>query len=207
VSHEAAEVAGAVLTFWGPARAAKLEVGAGRYSAEAVEALEGGVASQAAKVKNFSSEQVRANQSLWKSGVIPVRSIEPRTSQLLLFNTEKRTVFSGHGSWSKLEDGFTKVPRGTTFTIYGYAKKGELIGNRLGNAIEINVDLSGVFSKTYTPGMRAPNLRLHPPGDLEILGNPRTVTEPTLLQDLLEPYMGACHWAACLERPLTWYFR
>jgi hypothetical protein len=109
-----------------------------------------------------------------------------------------RVVLSGHGSWSP-SDGYTTVPEGTTF--HTYAPLGETIYDGLGNAIETNTlaQYEGSYSlTTYGPGSQVPNLTLHSPEGLVILGNPVTVEANTLLGNLLLPNMGDVHWAACL---------
>ena len=128
-----------------------------------------------------------------------MRSLEPGTSQLNLpfpNRTVNRTVLSGHGEWEKAINGFVEIPRGSTFTIYG--KKGEWISNRLGQAVELDVDLSNVYQKTFRGGSLAPNLTLLPPDGLTLMGNPVTVGMPTTLGELLQRYSGDIHWAACV---------
>jgi RHS repeat-associated protein len=124
------------------------------------------------------------------------RTVERGTEQLM-FKFEQQTVFSGHGVWHKKASGFLRVPPGTTLTVY--TKKGEAMGDRLGQAIELNVDLGAVYKKVYKPGQLVPNLTLYPAGRLSLMGKPVTVQQPTLLKDLLKPDMGSCHWAACFK--------
>ena len=126
------------------------------------------------------------------------KTLEPGTSQLNLPFPERatgRTVLSGHGAWYKRQDGFFRLPPGTSLTVY--AKKGQGVSERLGQAVELDVDLTGVYQRVYRAGSLVPNLTLMPPTGLRVMGVGRTVTTPTLLQDLLKPHMGLVHWAAC----------
>jgi hypothetical protein len=114
-----------------------------------------------------------------------------------------RTVFSGHGGYEvigeglkhEMGSGLTTIPEGTSLTVY--SRLGGTISDSLGNAIETGQGLSGVYSKTFGPGMQAPNYTLFPAKGLNIMGNPVTVANPTRLSDLLVSGMGSCHWAAC----------
>jgi hypothetical protein len=108
-----------------------------------------------------------------------------------------RRVLSGHGTWDKARHGFFEIPPGTNLTVY--AKKGQGISNRLGQAVELDVDLTDVWQRTYRAGSLAPNLTLHPPGTLRLMGNPQTVATPTLLENLVTRDMGDVHWAACFH--------
>jgi hypothetical protein len=53
--------------------------------------------------------------------------------------------------------------------------------------------------ETFRAGEQIQDYTLHPPDGLNVVGSPITVTGPTQLSDLLQPNMGACHWAACLS--------
>lgn len=102
-------------------------------------------------------------------------------------------VLSGHGEYNPA-NGTTTIPRGTT--LQTYAQLGETITDELGNAIETGVSVTPV--NIYGPGAQAPNLTLLPPTGLNIMGNPITVSRPTLLSEILAENMGIVHWAACL---------
>ncbi|MHC9292580.1 putative adhesin [Mycobacterium sp. LTG2003] len=106
-----------------------------------------------------------------------------------------RYKLSGHGNYYSI-DGTTRVPPGTTFTVY--AEHGSPITGSLGNLIETGGDTSRVYSRTYYPGEEIPNYTLEPPDGLDIKGSPHTVDRPTLLSDLLRPNMGNVDFAACL---------
>ncbi len=114
-----------------------------------------------------------------------------------------RTVLSGHGGYEVVGKGKTHpigtgiitVPEGTSVTVY--SRFGTPISDSLGNAIELNRVRAGAYTKTYMPGSRMPNFTLAPPNGLNIQGNPITVSQPTRLNYLLRPNMGACHFAAC----------
>jgi Putative adhesin Stv domain len=96
--------------------------------------------------------------------------------------------------------GTVLVPEGTTFTQY--TGLGNSISDALGNAIETGGDLSAfegemTGAQSFLPGAEVPNYSLYPPEGLNIMGNPVTVTEPTLLSDILQPGLGHVQWAAC----------
>jgi hypothetical protein len=118
--------------------------------------------------------------------------------KILSRDDNRRTVFSGHGSY-EIGSGIITIPEGTNLTVY--SKFGGTISDPLGNAIETGGDLSKVYSRTYSPGDRMPNYTLHPPDGLSIKGTPTTVLESKPLSDLLQPEMGECHWAACTWNP------
>jgi hypothetical protein len=114
-------------------------------------------------------------------------------------------VLSGHGAYID-GAGTTTVPRGTSLTTW--TEHGNTISDSLGNAIE-----SGQFgsidfnrfgpqlegARTYLPGSQVPNYTLFPPEGLNIVGNPTTVSQPTMLNHLLRRNMGNVNWAACQE--------
>lgn len=111
----------------------------------------------------------------------------------------KPTVFSGHGGYNP-KNRTLIVPEGTEITFY--SAHGASISDDLGNAIETGQDVSNVFQRSYGPGGVIPNYTLVPPDeDLNILGDPVTVTKPTNLSELLKPGMGKVHWAACTHDP------
>lgn len=107
------------------------------------------------------------------------------------------SVFSGHGGYSAA-NGSTIVPEGTTLTVW--AEHGMPITDRVGNAIEMGLD-PGMQNgaRSFLSGAEVPNYTLFPPDGLNIMGNPVTVGRPTLLDELLQPGMGHCQWAACLS--------
>ncbi len=109
-----------------------------------------------------------------------------------------RTVISGHGSYSP-SSGAARMPEGTSVTTY--TPHGSSITDDLGNAIETGSSNRIVYSETFGPGSRIPDYTVHPPGDLNIVGSPVTVSKPTQLSELLKPGMGECHLAICLSQP------
>lgn len=120
------------------------------------------------------------------------------------------TAFAGHGGF-RLSYGFTRVPEGTSITLY--SRLGSSISDRLGLAIENGTVgtpvqrgsgnlLAYLFSPfrnpvTYRSGDLIPNYALHPPEGLNILSSSVTVNRTTNLNQLLRPNMGNVHWAAC----------
>lgn len=55
-----------------------------------------------------------------------------------------------------------------------------------------------IQARTFGPTHNVPDLTLAPPDSrLRIHGHARTVTKPTLLSELLVPFMGNVYWAAC----------
>jgi len=88
-----------------------------------------------------------------------------------------------------------KVPPGSTITTY--AEHGSTITDALGNLIETGGDTSGLYSKTFLPGESIPDYTIYPPDGLNIIGDPYTVTEPTLLSELIKAGMGDVHLATC----------
>jgi len=109
--------------------------------------------------------------------------------------TNARTVLSGHGTL--LPGPGPVVPVGTSVTVH--APPGQQISNGLGNFIELGQAAPQSFAKTFMPGETLPNLILHPPSGLQVVGNPITVSEATRVGDLLTPNMGNVQWAACLQ--------
>lgn len=103
------------------------------------------------------------------------------------------TVFAGHGEY-RMTSGTTVVPEGTSVTTY--APHGMKIGDSVGGAIETG---GGTPFQVYGPGEAMPNYTLKTPDGLTVYSGSTTVDSSTLLSDLLEPGMGNCHWAACLN--------
>jgi hypothetical protein len=114
-----------------------------------------------------------------------------------------RTVLSGHGGLFEGAGEIT-VPEGTSFTTW--TAQGNTITDALGNAIETGRPITYaefgneiVGARTYLSGSSVPNYTLFPPGELNIMGNPTIVTQPTQLGSLLAPNEGNFNWAACLS--------
>ncbi|WP_156687674.1 putative adhesin [Mycobacterium sp. Marseille-P9652] len=91
------------------------------------------------------------------------------------------------------------MPKGASVTIF--AKHGSAITDALGNLIETGGDTSGVYSDTFNAGESMPNYTIHPPDNLNIMGTPQTVTEPTLLSELIRENMGPVDLATCTLDP------
>ena len=108
-------------------------------------------------------------------------------------SADHRTSISGHGAYGG--HGMMKVPPGSTITTY--AEHGSTITDALGNLIETGGDTSGLYSKTFLPGESIPDYTIYPPDGLNIIGDPYTVTEPTLLSELIKAGMGDVHLATC----------
>lgn len=108
------------------------------------------------------------------------------------------TIISGHGAYNPVY-GHTVVPPGTTITLY--AEHGSSITDALGNLIETGGDTSGVYSKTFHPGDQIPDYTISPPDGLNIMGSPQTVSEPTLLSQLINEDMGDVRLAICPYDP------
>jgi hypothetical protein len=103
-------------------------------------------------------------------------------------------VLSGHGSFESA-NGMIKVPEG--ISVSTYVPHDSYLLDRVGNDIELGNPPAP--TRVYGPGDEMPNYTLHSPNGLRIMGNPITVSEDTLLNDLLTRDMGMVHWAACTE--------
>jgi len=103
-------------------------------------------------------------------------------------------TISGHGAYDPA-DAYMTVPRATTITLY--AVHGSTITDDLGNLIEAGGDTSGVYSHIFHSGEKVPNYTIYPPDDLNVVGTPLTVTNPTLLSELIETNMGDVRLATC----------
>ena len=128
-----------------------------------------------------------------------------QNSPLAQIGVSDNIVLSGHGD---IQPGTVTMPDGTTLNVY--ATDGNMISDRLGNAIETGQNLSGVYSQTYGPGETAPNYTLYPPDmpgapDITVAGNPITVSSPTSVGQLLSPNMGTVDWAACAGTSLPMF--
>ncbi|WP_435858338.1 putative T7SS-secreted protein [Streptomyces sparsogenes] len=111
------------------------------------------------------------------------------------------TVLSGHGAiWSEDtrpgQEAMVTVPKGTRLLLY--TEHGDILKNPKANLIELGTE-PVVPTEIVEPGKQVWDYSLFPPDDLEILGNPVTVTRETPLSRLLRPNMGDVHWAACRE--------
>ena len=110
----------------------------------------------------------------------------------------KNPKFAGHGSINPGR--MHEIPEGTSLTVYSV--DGATISDPLGQAIERGEDLSGLYSKTYMPGDKVPELVLHPNcGKLNICATSVQVKRETKINELLKPNMGKCDWAACTHIP------
>lgn len=101
-------------------------------------------------------------------------------------------VLAGHGKWL-VENGYTVVPPGTTMVFHGAHTWA--MTDSYGNLVERGGQ--GYFEERFGPGSIIPNYTLSEPAGLTIEKTSRTVTEPTQLDQLLIPYQGTVHWAAC----------
>jgi hypothetical protein len=110
-------------------------------------------------------------------------------------NITDPNMFSGHGA--EVPGSFV-TPQDITFHV----KPGKLLKDVHGGLIETGQPLPhNMYEYTYPKGSVVPEHLLSPPTnpDLNILGNPTTVSEPTLLSTLMKTATGPCHWAACRE--------
>lgn len=101
-------------------------------------------------------------------------------------------VFAGHGEY-RYGSGTVVVPEGTSLHVY--SPHGSALSQSDGLAIELGggPTPTGVFG----PGDTVPNYTLMPPSGLTVASGSTTVESSTSLSSLLQPGMGACHWAAC----------
>jgi hypothetical protein len=111
-----------------------------------------------------------------------------------------RQTISGHGSYDP-DNGLFVVPKGSSITTF--AEHGSTITDSLGNLIETGGDTSRVFSLTFHAGESIPNYTIHPPDGLNILGSPLTVTESTLISELIHEGMGDIDLAVCTYDPFN----
>lgn len=105
-----------------------------------------------------------------------------------------QTVFAGHGEY-RYGAGTTIVPEGTSVNVY--APHGRGIPDSLGGAIETGGPVSPY--RVYGPGQQIPNYTLKTPDGLTVYSGSTTVQSSTNLSELLQPGMGTCHWAACVN--------
>jgi hypothetical protein len=147
-----------------------------------------------------SAETVKAADAAKTADAAPARPVAraatPPAAPAAAAAGPKPTILSGHGGAS---GDMMTVPQGTSITVY--SEHGATISDRLGNAIETGGDTSGVWQKTYNPGDQMPDYILSEPTNLNIMGNPTTVTQDTRLSDLVQPNMGCVKWAACTYDP------
>lgn len=108
--------------------------------------------------------------------------------------TTSEVVISGHGGYTPVH-GPIAVPPGTA--VITYAEHGSSITDALGNLIETHGDTSRIFSEVFRAGELLPDHTIYPPDGLNILGDPRTVLQPTRLSEMLEEDMGNVHLAVC----------
>jgi hypothetical protein len=113
-------------------------------------------------------------------------------------NPNRATVFEGHGV--ELPGSF-EVPEGTYIRIPDVLEIKDDIAQDMARVGTVR---PGMPSTVYGPGQRAPNLVLQPPHspELTVRASSTTVTESTLLKDLVKPNMGVCLWGAC-RRPMS----
>ncbi len=174
--------------------------------------------------ENITGALMTGNASSWSRGVVSTVSSEAKVLNVtrgggkLGVTTAQEggtgLSFAGHGGLSTEGTSLITVPEGTSVTIW--TRKGKTISDLMGQYIE-----KGRFDKiirdeamlktmmgtenrlgamTYLPGAKIPNFTLFSPGELTIMKESITVTQPTLLSNLLKPNMGHTQWAACL----TW---
>ncbi len=111
-------------------------------------------------------------------------------------------ILSGHGDFYTPNGTFV-VPEGTSASVH--CELGETLLDETGGYLDQgllppeNLYPTMEGAQTYLPGSDMPNLTLSPPvnPDLVIMGNPTTVTNPTLVSELVKPNMGNVLWAAC----------
>jgi hypothetical protein len=109
---------------------------------------------------------------------------------------DNQVVLSGHGGIGVGDAATTQVPEGTCVAFY--CTHGETITDGVGNAIETGAPSPRKSSVRVRPCLTTGwNLLFKP--DLNIEGNPITVTQSTQLSELLQPNTGICNWAACRE--------
>jgi hypothetical protein len=101
-------------------------------------------------------------------------------------------VLSGHGSYEPA-NGTIRVPEGTS--VATYVPHDSYLLDSVGNDIELGNPPEPTH--VYGPGDEMPNCTLHPPTGLNVVGNPVTVSEETLISELIDSDMGMVHWAAC----------
>ncbi|MFJ6650778.1 putative adhesin [Streptomyces sp. NPDC091290] len=111
------------------------------------------------------------------------------------FRSDGETVFHGHGGWIP-ENGTVTIPEGTSLALY--SEHGYTITKQMGMRISGPGGRKIAAVEVAGPGDEIPNYHLKPLGaGLTFRDGSVVVEEKTLLSDLLQPNMGACHWAAC----------
>lgn len=111
------------------------------------------------------------------------------------FRSDGETVFHGHGGWIP-ENGTVTIPEGTSLALY--SEHGYTITKQMGMRISGPGGRKVAAVEVAGPGDEIPNYHLKPLGaGLTFRDGSVVVEEKTLLSDLLQPNMGACHWAAC----------
>jgi hypothetical protein len=112
-------------------------------------------------------------------------------------------VISGHGGLAKGGPAFFTLGDGQYVTFY--TRHATSMTDALGNALETGGDVTQALFpedslqvQRFGPGDVIHNYTLSAPNGLNILGNPITVTDQTLLSDLLaQNGPGEYIWAAC----------
>ena len=105
-----------------------------------------------------------------------------------------RNVLAGHGTIHRGLGEFV-VPEGTTMIFHSPA--GSSISDAYGVMIERGKATG--YTEVYGPGSRVPDYRLGAPNGLNVLPTSTTVTGDTQLSQILTPFKGTVHWAACRE--------
>ncbi|WP_277440723.1 ricin-type beta-trefoil lectin domain protein [Streptomyces sp. SPB162] len=109
------------------------------------------------------------------------------------------TVIAGHGWYDKYAESF-EMPRGTWLKCF--CADGLKLDDSVGLQVEMGGDVPPV--ETILPGGRMRDIFVGPPRKLNIATGSVTVSEPTLLSDLLEENMGCVYLATCRELTKSW---
>ncbi|KOG86294.1 type IV secretion protein Rhs, partial [Streptomyces varsoviensis] len=119
---------------------------------------------------------------------------EHATSVTKLGRSDNSTVITGHGYYVRGTGDF-QVPGGTWIKFYTED------GLRLKDSIGLKVETGGKVQpvETFGPGSSVPNYTVGPPADLNISSRSISVSQPTLLSDIIQPNMGATHATICRE--------
>ncbi|MCC2278574.1 hypothetical protein LKL35_24565 [Streptomyces sp. ET3-23] len=110
------------------------------------------------------------------------------------------TVLAGHG-YLRRGSGEMMVPPGTTISFY--VPHGDLLPGLNGITVEAGI-YPGGYVETFHPGDVIPDYTLDAPaagmgGGFSVMEKSTTVSQRTLLSQILKPDMGNVHWAACRE--------
>ncbi len=171
-----------------------------------------GAGSKAVKAFSFMDDAARGSgliDEIYRSGCTPTNSAYNRVgynknyfyrNPSLSANGTNPNILNGHGTYSA-KNGVITVPQNTSVTVWGEHN------TRLANSVAQYIDQGKIppqksynkvlGAKSYMPGANMPNYTLSPIDPSWVLGNPTTVSRPTLLDKLLNPHMGNVNWSAC----------